>query len=135
MTWKLLLKNKKIRIVLSQTFSKDFRIYSCRFQMTLLKTEMLRNLLNVSLMNLISLFDMHFFFCGFFMKLFTDLLQHRFSFPIPLQFFLSFEHFYVVITLSCAIKIEGLGFLIICMRRFNVLLQMLSTGMACTSII
>ena len=81
-----------------------------------------------------SLFDFTFFVASF-MKLFTDLLQHRFSSPIPLQFFLFYEHFYVVITLSCAIKIEGLGFLIICMRRFNVLLQMLSTGMACTSII
>ena len=103
--------------------------------MTLLRTEMMRNLLNVSLMNLFILYLISLSFVASFMKLFTDLLQHRFSFPIPLQFFLFYEHFYVVITLSCAIKIEGLGFLIICMRRFNVLLQMLSTGMACTSII
>ena len=129
MTWKLLLKNKKIRIDLSQALPKYFLGF---ILVVLLSSDDFTEDRNVE--KLIerfpdepysSLIDIHFFFCSFFMKLFTDFLQHRFSFPIPLQFFLSFEHFLCSYNFVMFHKIEGLGIFIICMRRFNVLLQML----------
>ena len=44
-----------------------------------------------------SLFDLpyYWFLILFFMRLYTDLLQHWFLSPIPLQFFLFFEHWFM----------------------------------------